>query len=934
MDAWVDIRRKARELHERVVAASNGDRRAAALVAAALKEEDLEVRRMDLGPGLLGSLDRPSRLVNIAKGQKPEDELVVIAHEVGHFHLHRDPHNEVTTRPQSLGGDPVDSGAGRVEGYSPRERKEVQADIFAGEFLCSSDWLRSEYMAGKKPREIAAYLGLPENLVLNQMIRALLLPALTPASPRPVRADGPLDESQAVAVTWDKGPLLVDAGPGTGKTRTLTRRIEHFLAKGDRPGSFLALTFSNKAAEEMRERLSQMNASAAIEMWVGTFHAFGLELITKWPSSIGRTSRVRVLDQTGSLALLEANLDKLPLRYYQNLYEPAYELVPLLQVISRCKDELITPVQYKEAADAAAVAAKTEEEREAAERVQEIAEIYRLYEEALQKDDAVDFGDLIRLALELVENNSEVQQYMAGFKHFLVDEYQDVNSASDALLRALCNKNRNVWVVADQRQSIYRFRGAEPSNVANFETAFEGKRYALARNYRSFASIVDTFQRFSAAMGDGKMAGAWAPVRASGGEIGLTVTPSVAAEGEVIHQQIEEWRKKGVPYKEQVILARTHLTLARITDILEKLGVPLLYLGDLFERNEIRDLLSLVGIGAERGNVGLVRVAGLPEYGVPREDSLLLLRWSRENQLSIWDAFSRLSDVEGFSPQGITGLALLGKQLEGLAKTSPWTMLTTWLFERSHYLKPTLESDSAAARQQLVAIYQLLKVCGEYMALGDSSRKQFLARIRRIEALSEDTIYRAISSEATELDAVRVMTIHGSKGLEFTAVHLPALATGYMPSNRRAVRIAPPPSLPRLVMDPADHTLEEECLFFVALSRARDFLSLSRAGDIRPGNQASRNFSLISPPWFHRSISRAAERFIPKLTFCGPRLYRMNTQRGSWICICSVLPGIVTRSLMDCVAAAVIQRMCNSTVVSTKPLAGWRTKGERDRSSA
>ena len=153
--------------------------------------------------------------------------------------------------------------------------------------------------------------------------------------------------------------------------------------------------------------------------------------------------------------------------------------------------------------------------------MQEIAEIYRLYEEALQKDDAVDFGDLIRLALELVENNPEAQQYVAGFKHFLVDEYQDVNSASDSLLRALCNNNPNIWVVADRRQSIYRFRGAEPSNVANFETAFGGKRYALARNYRSFAPIVDAFQRFSAAMGDGRMAGAWAPLGRAAGRFGL-----------------------------------------------------------------------------------------------------------------------------------------------------------------------------------------------------------------------------------------------------------------------------------------------------------------------------------------------------------------------------------------------------------------------------
>jgi superfamily I DNA/RNA helicase len=188
------------------------------------------------------------------------------------------------------------------------------------------------------------------------------------------------------AVRWNQGPLLVDAGPGTGKTRTLVRRIKHLLQNGSPSSSILALTFSNKAAEEMRERLSAMNAEAAIAMWVGTFHAFGLELVTKWPSSIGRSSNVRVLDQTGSLALLEANLEKLPLHYYQNLYEPAYDLVPILRVISRCKDELVSPEQYLAAADAAFAAAMTEGEREEAEKGREIAEIYRGFERCAETE--------------------------------------------------------------------------------------------------------------------------------------------------------------------------------------------------------------------------------------------------------------------------------------------------------------------------------------------------------------------------------------------------------------------------------------------------------------------------------------------------------------------------------------------------------------------
>lgn len=498
MDAWVDIRRKARECHQQALAKAEGDRRASNIIAAALSNDDLQVEHYEpgsiVGKHVLGFLERASRLVQVVSHQEPADEAVVIAHEIGHYKLHHDPRNEVTVRAPGLGGDPIDSGAGKVEGYSPRERKEIQADIFAGEFLCPSDWLRDEFIDHRRrPSRIATDLGLPPHLVLNQMVRALLLPPLRPAAPDPPGIAYELDDSQKAAVTWDKGPLLVDAGPGTGKTRTLVQRIKHLLDKNSPPSSFLALTFSNKAAEEMRERLSAMNADAAIEMWVGTFHAFGLELVTKWPSSVGRTNKVHVLDQAGSLALLEANLEKLPLHYYQNLYEPAYELVPVLRVISRCKDELITPEQYRTAADAAFAAATTDDERESAERVQEIAEIYRIYEQALEDADTVDFGDLVRLAVELVQKNPDVQKYVAGFKHFLVDEFQDVNAASDALLRAICT-GADVWVVADQRQSIYRFRGAEPSNVSNFAKAFGGTRHALANNYRSFAPVVRIFE--------------------------------------------------------------------------------------------------------------------------------------------------------------------------------------------------------------------------------------------------------------------------------------------------------------------------------------------------------------------------------------------------------------------------------------------------------
>jgi DNA helicase II / ATP-dependent DNA helicase PcrA len=846
MDAWVEIRRKARTCHEEALAKANGDRRAAALIKAALAVDDLELRYLDFSPGILGSLDRSARLVNVAINQPGADEAVVVAHEIGHFRLHRDPHSEVTARPLGLGGDPIDSGAGKVEGYSPRERKEVQADIFAGEFLCPSDWLREAYLLqGKHPQDVASELGLPVNLVTNQMARALLLPPLSPAKEAEPAVVHDLDESQAIAATWDKGPLLVDAGPGTGKTRTLVHRIKHLLAKGSSPGAFLALTFSNKAAEEMRERLAVMNADAAIEMWVGTFHAFGLELLRKWPSSIRRSSNLRILDQTGSLALLESKLDTLPLDYFQNLYEPAYELVNVLKAISRCKDELISCDEYQKAADAAVATARTDKEHEDAEKVQEIAKIYRIYEQALEDSDAVDFGDLVKLAVELVQHNPDVKQYLAGFNHVLVDEFQDVNYASSALLRAICGAGTDAWVVADQRQSIYRFRGAEPLNVSNFTKVFGGTRHALANNYRSFDPIVRTLEHFSRAMRGGSTAAAWKAIRAIGGHVSVTVAPTVAAEGEAIAAMIARLRRNGVPHGDQAILARSHLTLARITAILEQLGIPLLYLGDLFERHEIRDLLSLVGLGAEFGNVGLARVAALPEYHVSKNEALELARWAQGKRLSIHEALIRCDEAPGLSEAGRVGLGKLGSQLKGLERASPLILLTTWLFERSAYLHPMLKANDAKSQQQLVAIYHLLKVCGEYAAEGNSNRKRFLERIRRIELLNEDTPYRAVSSEASDMDAVRVMTIHGSKGLEFRAVHFPAMAKGYMPSNWRGVRIPAPPSLPHLSMREDGHHAEEECLFFVGLSRAQDYLSLSRA-DLYTTRKASESKFLAS----------------------------------------------------------------------------------------
>lgn len=846
MGDWIEVRRKARDCHFAALKVTNGDHRAENLLAAALKNAKLTKELYDPGTryneGVVGMLDRDSEIVFVESGQEAEDEAMVIGHEIGHFHLHTDPLHAITSPADTLGGDPVDGGVAKVEGYSPTERNEVQANIFADEFLCPSDWARREYIeCNQRPSAIAVALGIPHRRVMNQVIRALLLPPLRDPIAIGVAPAIELDASQQRAATWKDGPLLVDAGPGTGKTRTLVHRVKHYFENGSSPASILALTFSNKAADEMLERISKMNPTAAVEMWISTFHSFGWEIIQKWPSAIGRNDKVELLDEAECLALLENNLEKLSLLHYQNLYEPAYELVPVLRAISRCKDELITPEEYRRHAEEALDAAGGDDEAvEKAAKSVEIAGIYEVYEKLLAEANAVDFGDLVLKPIIICEKNSGAKHYIRKFKHVLVDEYQDVNLASSRLLQTISKNGAVPWVVADQRQSIFRFRGAQPTNVSRFTGEFSGQRVPLEKNYRSFSPIVRTFENFSNAMGGhAAMSGRWEANRGDGGAATMTVAPDIAAEAEAIKQKAEQFRANGIPFSDQVILGRSHLTLSRITSNLERLGVPLLYLGDLFERAEIRDLLSLLAIGSEPGNIGLPRIAALPEYGVDRTDALTVMAWSDAASVSIFEALKRVSDIPEISEEGRAGLTMLGTHLDGLEQASPWTLATTWLLERSDYLRPLLVSEDVNARQKLIAIYHFLKVCSESARGGINGRREFLRRIRRIETLNQDTPFRAVSSEASDLEAIRVMTIHGSKGLEFGAVHFPAVAAGYLPSRSQWVRCPPPLSLPQLVMDTSDHGEEEEGLFFVGLSRAKDYLSLSRADKYTPSRTAS-----------------------------------------------------------------------------------------------
>ncbi|GJD34009.1 ATP-dependent helicase [Methylobacterium aerolatum] len=847
MDIWRDIRRTARQRHHEAAAKAK-DHSAGSLAVAGLKAARLSASRFVpgsiYGEGVLGALEREDRVVRLSSALDVTEVPVVTAHEIGHWWLHDEPAYMIRSLEAGFGGAPFETGAERVIAYSTKERREIQADVFAQEFLLPSDKLRERLVRdGKRPSEIATEMGLPPQFVRMQAMRALLLPPLDEREERNDDPIVPLDDDQRKAAEWDERPLILDAGPGTGKTRTLVARIEHLLARKVPASSILALTFSNKAAAEMVERVGRIDAEAAPQIWIGTFHSFGLELLRLHHAAAGLPENFKILDEAGSLAILEDRLSDLDLDHFQNLWDPTLELRSIVRAISRAKDEMVSAEEYAAAAQETYDAAKSTDEIARAEKAMEVARAYRIYEETLQARQCVDFGDLIGKVVRLLRENPDVlRETRARHDYVLVDEYQDVNQASTELVDLLADRGRKIWAVADPRQSIYRFRGAAPANAAAFTDRYDdARRLPLGTNYRSCESVVRVFEKFGSTIAstpDPKTT--WRANRGRVGFVDVLHAPDLLSEAAAVRDQIERLRKeRSIPYERQAILARTHLCLARFGKLLQHLGVPVLYLGDLFERPEIRDLLSLVSLGADPSGAGLVRVAQLPEYGATRTDALVVIREAAQREEDILATLKRVETLDSLTDQGRFGLSRLAEHLAAVEwKTSAWAMLSEYLLEKSEYLRPLLQAEDVAARQSLLAIYQFLKFCREHhdAQRGAGGRRPLLEAVRRLERLDDDKAFRVVPPEAEGIPAVRMLTLHASKGLEFQAVHLPQIATRYVPHRKHPVACPAPVGLERLEIGKTDHDAEEECLFFVALSRARDVLTINSAGTYT-GNQ-------------------------------------------------------------------------------------------------
>lgn len=923
------IRRLASEFRRRILV-DDAESPIAAQVLLAAADASTGFTRIVLAPddillaGAHAALDREARVIWQSRARPISSLAFDAAHEYAHLVLHSGAHACTAVLEA---GDAVDEYGAPVaaqttlEGYSPGERQEYEANQFAAELLLPADVARRCFQeAGWNAAVLASRLGLSQSFVRSQLARAVLdPPASLPAHgdaalPSAGAAPTALDISQQEAARWHGPPLLVGAGPGTGKTRTLIARCVHLVADCHVPaGSILALTFSRRAAEEMRERLADAGVGAdGIGPWIGTFHAFGLEILRRYGDRAGLAPDWRLMDSRDAFELLERNIERLELDELANVQTPTLHLRPILAAISRAKDELCAPQQYAQLAQSMHDAAGDEITafRRSARTV-EAARIYAAYQQLLRQANAVDFGDLIMLAVEILQSAPDASSRLrAQFPYILADEYQDVNRACSRLLRLMAGPSgKNLWLVGDRRQSIYRFRGASPANIAQFRQDYpDGVERELAVNYRSRAQIVSLFSAAASRMGPQPQAASWRSARGdSDGDhrIVYAVADDQDAQARGIAEQIAGFRERGYAYRDMAILCRTHRQASRLARQLFALGAPVRRIESLLDRLETRDLYSLLLASTPgRGSaIGLVRVAQFAQFGFDPDNAVRLAAAAATSGLSASEALASGAVMQKFAD--LPGCRALRRILAALRDIDdPALCLERFVFQESEYLSAgrpaggTAQDASLANLARGCAIRQAIDLARRFAAkaaaevrldpdrdASQSVRSKFLTSVRRLAASGDPPILD-LGANVHAFDAVLMITAHAAKGLEFPVVFVPNLSDGQFPSHDREALIPEPAGMAAQMQ--RDAGSEEECLFFVAVSRAREHLVLSRAERVGNSSPAASPLLSLVDDRLHASRWRAAsgnapEEMRPAEAHCAERSTMSSTALNQYL---------------------------------------------------
>ena len=592
-----------------------------------------------------------------------------------------------------------------------------------------------------------------------------------------------LNERQREAVLYNDGPLLIIAGAGAGKTKTLTTKIAYLIEKKNvAPENILAITFTNKAAKEMKDRLFKTIGQTAKYLEVSTFHSFGLKLLRENYDALGYDKNFVIMDSDDSLTVVKKIIKDIG--YDPKIYNPR----AIRNKISSCKNEMTSPEAY---------------ERYAASDFEKVVqEVYAKYEKKLQRNNSVDFDDLLLLPIELFKKNPDIlNKYQDLYQYILVDEYQDTNEAQYILTKMLSAKNRKITCVGDDSQSIYSFRGANYKNILNFEKDYkDAKTILLEQNYRSTSNILDAANQVIKNNKMRKDKNLWTS-RGIGEKIKYYRAYNERDEAQYVIRKIKELTNRNVEYKDIAVLYRTNAQSRVLEEEMLKENLPYRVIGSFYfySRKEIKDLIAYLRlIHNSKDNVSLLRVINTPKRGIGLKTIENLTIQADAMGVSIYEAISSGKELE---------FKNLIEKLKEMSKDLTLTELIDKVLDASGMKKELEDEKTLEAEVRLENLEEFKSITKTFEEReGLISLEDFLLEISLISDVEE---YK------DDPNRISLMTVHSVKGLEFDHVFVVGMEEGIFPHINS-------------LMDNSE--LEEERrLCYVAITRAKDDLHLVNA---------------------------------------------------------------------------------------------------------
>ena len=602
-----------------------------------------------------------------------------------------------------------------------------------------------------------------------------------------------LNPAQREAVLTTEGPLLVIAGAGSGKTRVLTRRIAHLLAAvGAKPPEILAITFTNKAAAEMRERVEQLVGPPARACWVMTFHAACGRILRREAQRLGYKSNFTIYDTADQLRLVKQVLEELerdPKRFTPR---------GILSQISNAKNQLIGPVEYAS--------------RVASFYDQTVADAYELYQKRLFAANAVDFDDMLYLTVDVLERFPEAREkWQKAFRYILVDEYQDTNHAQYRFLQLLAEKHSNVFAVGDPDQSVYGFRGADIRNVLEFEKDFPGARsIALEQNYRSTNNILEAANAVIRHNRERKDKNLWSEL-GDGDAVRVVEVEDEHSEARYVAAEIAMLVEQGYSGQEIAVFYRTNAQSRVLEDVLVRQGVAYQVIGGprFYERAEIKDLVAyLQVIDNPFDALSLLRIANRPRRGIGDSTLSRLMTFADQAEITLWEATARAEQAGvGTAPQkALASFRTMIQSLMSAAQELEVPELIERVLEQSGTVEALEAERTIESQGRVENLQELVSLAREWQE--QNTEPTLSSFLQEVSLYSDQDTIRGESSLVT------LMTLHNAKGLEYRAVYLIGMEEGIFPHSR---------SIEEQGVE------EERRLAYVGMTRAMERLTLMHA---------------------------------------------------------------------------------------------------------